>query len=205
MPRNIPRSVDGVPLRLTYIYKIFKTLSLSHGSHDEDLEIQEAGEYVRFLEAHCHNFLSTQYGGDEFWTLSEKECSPFNKFLTPPVRACLRCEKLLTMRNYPSKAKLFTTDGPLPCSKITLECRACCCTYGPCSFSDELGCHFYPAEMRVDVVEVSNVTYVDLELYRWFPPLRLALNLSRVRWYSFDIILQHFEVYSFNIRLILVH
>ena len=54
VPGNIPRSVDGVPLRLTYIYKIFKTLS--HGSHDEDLEIQEVGEYVRVPQSSLPSF-----------------------------------------------------------------------------------------------------------------------------------------------------
>ncbi len=94
---------------------------------------------------------------------------PFNRFLTSPLKMCLRCERSLTMKNYPAKVKVFTMDGPLPCSKITLECRSCSCVYGVCNFSDKLKMHFYPEEMQIELVEVSNVTYLDLELYKWFP------------------------------------
>ena len=170
IPENIPRIVDGIPLRLTYIYKIFNALSTTHC--DANLPIQDVGDYVKFIETHCRSFLSKQDNLDHFWTLTVKEDMPFNKFLTPPLRTCLRCEKLLTMQNYPAKVKIFTTDGPIPCSKITLECRSCSCVYGACNFSDKLGTHFYPKEMQIQLVEVSNVTYLDLELYKWFPALR---------------------------------
>ena len=171
VPNNIHRTIDGIPLRLTYIRKIFNALSSTHCG-DTDLSIEDIGDYVKFIETHCRSFLSKQDNMDDIWTLTKKENIPFNRFLTPPIRTCLRCQKLLTMQNYPAKVKIFTTDGPIPCSKISLECRNCSCVYGVCNFSDKLGTHFYPEEMGVDVVEVSNVTYIDLKSYKWFPSLR---------------------------------
>lgn len=170
VPENIPRVVDGISLRLSYIYKIFSTFSSKHGGTQPTIE--EVGLYVKFMETHCPCFLSKQDHLADFWTLTEKEHTPFNKFLTPPVRTCRRCQGLLTMRNYPAKVKLFTTDGPIPCSKITLECRGCSCVYGVCNFTDKLGTHFYPAETQIEMVEVSNVSYIELKLYKWFPSLR---------------------------------
>ncbi len=95
--------------------------------------------------------------------LTAIESMPFNRFSTLPLKTCLSCERSLTMKNFPAKVKIFTMDGPLPCSKITLECRSCSCVY---DFSDKLKMHFYLEEMQIDLVEVSNVTYLDLELYK---------------------------------------
>ena len=173
VPDNIPRVIDGIQLRLTYIYKIFNALSGTNC--DTNLSIDYVADYVAFIETYCPSFITKkdyQYELDKLWELTAKESMPFNKFVTPPIKTCLRCEKSLTMQNYPAKVKVFTTDGPLPCSKITLECRSCSCVYGVCNFSDKLGMHFYPEEMQIDLVEVSNVTYLDLELYKRFPALR---------------------------------
>ena len=90
IPENIPRIVDGIPLRLTYIYKIFNALSTKHC--DANLSIQDVGDYVKFIKTHCRSFLSKQDNLDHFWTLTVKEDMPFNKFVTPPLRTCLRCE-----------------------------------------------------------------------------------------------------------------
>lgn len=98
----------------------------------------------------------------------------FNKFLTPPVSLCMQCEKKLTIRNNPSKAKLFTLDGPVPCTKDTLECSDCSHVYGICNYDDKVGAHFYPKDFQVNLVEISDVTYIDLKLYKWFPALRLV-------------------------------
>lgn len=100
---------------------------------------------------------------EDLWAVTEKEKHnmPFNKFLTPPVRTCLRCQKFLTMRNYPANVKLFTTEGPIPCSKITLECRSCSCVYRVCNFNEDLGDHLYPTGIDrspIEIIEVSNVT-----------------------------------------------
>ena len=173
VPDNIPPVIDGIQLRLTYIYKIFN--ALSETNCDTGLSVEDVRDYVALIETYCPSFLSKQDCQnklDKLWELTATESMPFNRFLTPPLKMCLRCERSLTMKNYPAKVKVFTTDGPLPCSKITLECRSCPCVYGVCNFSDKLKMHFYPEEMQIDLVEVSNVTYMDLELYKWFPALR---------------------------------
>jgi hypothetical protein len=117
VPNNIHRTIDGIPLRLTYIRKIFNALSSTHCG-DTDLSIEDIGDYVKFIETHCRSFLSKQDNMDDIGTLTKKENIPFNRFLTPPIRTCLRCQKLLTMQNYPAKVKIFTTDGPIRALKF---------------------------------------------------------------------------------------
>ncbi len=177
IPDNIPRLVNSISLRLTYIFNVFNALSPNKNG---GLSIDDVGLYVKLLETYCPTFLTKHDHREDLWALTEKENMPYNRFLTPPVRTCLRCQKLLTMRNYPANVKLFTTEGPIPCSKITLECRNCSCVYRVCNFHDELGNHLYPAEIncsRIEMIEVSNVTYIDLKLYKWFPSLRYPINL----------------------------
>ena len=128
--------------------------------------------YVDILELHCLVFLSKEGHTDSLWELSKPENKPYTKFLTPPVTSCIRCGKLLSMKNYPMNVKLFTTNGLILCPKITFGCRSCSCTYGVYSYVDERGMHLYSQEIKVDIVEVSNVTYIDLNLYKWFPALR---------------------------------
>ena len=155
VPKNIPRIVDDHSLRNVFIHKVFNsTCSTS-------MSIEEVAMYVDILESRCPLFLSKEGNADRLWELSKAENKPYIKFLTPPVTSCIRCGKLLSMKNYPANAKLFTTNGPIPCSKITLECRSCSCTYGVYGYVDERGTHLYSHEIKVDIVEVSNVTYID--------------------------------------------
>lgn len=105
----------------------------------------DAKTYSEFLERYCKNFLSSSIAlGEVLWTLTaEKDCR-YNKFISPPVESCLKCDESLTMHNQPSKAIVHGAAGPLPASKITLECKDCKTTYGICHFSDKNGRHFYP-------------------------------------------------------------
>lgn len=165
--------MDGISLRVVYIHNIFVALySNQHGGSSPKISFEEIAVYVEILETYCPNFLKKL--SLEFWDLTKSENVNFNKFLMPPVKTCLRCSKSLAMRNYPAKVKLFTTEGPLPCSKITLECRNCSCVYGLYNYSDSAGSHYYPAEINIKLVEASNVTYVESKLYKWFPSLRYA-------------------------------
>jgi hypothetical protein len=44
--------------------------------------------------------------------------------------------------------------------------------YGVCNYTDKSGTHFYPHV--VELVEISDVTYMDVKLYKWFPALRFV-------------------------------
>ncbi len=68
---------------------------------------------------------------------------------------------------------MFTLDGSIPCTKVTWNADFAH-VYGVCKYSDESGSHFYPKsdEYDVELIEVSNVTYFDVKLYKWFPSLR---------------------------------
>ena len=172
VPNNIPRIVNGISLRIRFMFKTFESLPLSHLVN---MSISDFQMYVKFVETYCPMFIAAKKPlADHLWKLTQTEDLPFNKFITPPLARCFQCEKDLTVRNNPSRAKVFTLDGPIPCTKITLECRSCSYVYGVCNYSDESGSHFYPKsdEYDVELIEVSNVTYFDAKLYKWFPSLR---------------------------------
>ncbi|CAB4034143.1 Hypothetical predicted protein, partial [Paramuricea clavata] len=148
VPRNICRVVNEKSLRIDYIHKIFTLVSTN-----VNMAIQDVEFYVNIMESYCPSLFLTQDVDDKLLELTKSENMSFIKFLTPPVSACLRCGKSLTMRNYPAKVKLFSVNGPIPCSKITLECRDCSCAYGVCNFSNKEGTHLYPIDTKVNIVE----------------------------------------------------
>ena len=111
---------------------------------------------MTFNETYCPAFISAKKPSvDHLWKLTQKEDLPFNKFIAPPVARCFQCEKDLTIRNNPSKAKLFTLDGPIPCTKVTLECRCCSYVYGVCNYSEKSGSHTCRKRNCVGVGSVS--------------------------------------------------
>ena len=178
VPENITRIENGTSMRFTFVCKIFRALAsnreIASNLKDEEIEL-----LCSFLESYCSEFLNvptltTSTTCQSIWNLTQDEGTYFNGFLTPPVTNCLDCEKLLTMHNKPSKATLFTLEGPVPCTKITLECRDCSVRYGIAKFfrSCEPGSRFYPNEYSIDVIEVSNVTYINRKLYDLIPSLR---------------------------------
>lgn len=87
---------------------------------------------VNFMESNCVQFLSMGEPLEEnnLWEISERSEYHLTKFLAPPVSTCLSCEGNLTMHNWPTRARLFSLEGPVPASKITLECRNCKISYG---------------------------------------------------------------------------
>lgn len=131
--------------------------------------------YVQFLEKYCNQFCSTNHGqlfSDYVWEANDKD-NRFSKFVVPPVDSCVSCGKLLTMHNMPTKAVVYGISGPEPASKVTLECRHCHIHYGISNYLDQTGTgrHFYSAQLRNDLIEISNVTYMEKALYRWIPSL----------------------------------
>ncbi|CAB4011283.1 Hypothetical predicted protein [Paramuricea clavata] len=180
VPENITRNENGKSMRFIFVCKIFRALASNHGIAST-LKDQQIELLCQFLELYCPDFV-TSPGHQSIWSLTQDEGIYFNKFLTPPVTNCLGCDKLLTMHNRPSKATLFTLKGPVPCSKVILECRDCSARYGIAKFTrgNDLGSCFYPQESAIDVIEVSNVTYMGLELDGWIP------SLSNHCWVSFS-------------------
>ena len=173
VPDNITRVLNKIPLRTTLILKIFNSMA-SPGSECENITIDDLSLYIKFAETYCSSFLKVKESDDHLWKLTGSEELVFNKFVTPPVSQCLQCDKKLSVRGNPSKAILFTLDGPVPCTKVTLECRECFHVYGVCNHRNESGTRFYPKDFNIELVEVSNVTYFHLQLYKWFPSLRLV-------------------------------
>ena len=155
VPNNIPCIVNGISLRLSFIFKIFKSLL---SQHSDNMSMADFQMYVTFIETYSPAFVSAKKPSVAHLSkLTQKEDLPFNNFIAPPVARCFQCEKDLTIRNNPSKAKLFTLDGPIPCTKVTLECRCCSYVYGVCNYSEKSGSHFYPKsdEYDIDLIEVK--------------------------------------------------
>ena len=155
----------GAPIRFTFMADIMR----KKGFMLSPLEVQQ---YVLMLEVYCPNFLSSVLDfTDALWMLTEESSYRYNKFIAPPVETCLKCENALSMHNLPSKAVVYGATGPLPASKITLECRRCKINYGVGNFADDSGHHLYPKNMESLLIEGSNVTYMDRRLYKWIPSL----------------------------------
>lgn len=132
----------------------------------------EVRRYLELLEQFCKTFLSSCLElGEIPWKLTEEKDCRFNKFISPPVECCLKCDESLIMHNRPTNPIVYGATGPLPASKVTLECKACKITYGVGHFSDESGRHFYPKEIQLPLIEASNVTYMDKNFYNWIPSL----------------------------------
>lgn len=164
------REFQSFPLRTVLIHKIF-TACCSSRSLDS---LADVHLYLSFLEKHCTEFLSSPevLPHDKLWKLCENGGYHYTKCLSPPLKSCLNCGEGITMHNPPSKAKLFTLEGPIPASKITLECKGCKISYGITKFTDSTGAHFYPKSISSEVIEMTNASYMTEELYRWIPSLR---------------------------------
>lgn len=87
---------------------------------------------VNSMESYCVQFLSMgePLEQNKLLEISKRSKYRLTKFLAPPVRTCLCCEGNLTMHNWPTRARLFSLEGPVPASKIALECRNCKISYG---------------------------------------------------------------------------
>ena len=71
-----------------------------------------------------------------------------------------------------TRARLFSLGGPVPASKITLECRNCKISYGIARYAHDGKSHYYPKTFTGGIIEVSNTTYMSERLYKWIPSLR---------------------------------
>lgn len=152
---------SNVCIRISLISQMLESIGIR-------LPVSELQHYISYLEWYCPTFLSNKFGvlPIKVFDLSKTN---HNTFLAPPVTSCLSCGKNLQMHNPPSKAIVFGINGPLPSTKVTLECRDCQVRYGISKYADAKGQHYYPK--TASVIEVSNVTYIEESLYKWIPSL----------------------------------
>ena len=163
------------------------------------MSIDELSLYIKFMETYCAVFLDETESDDHLWELTKTEEVVYNKFLSPPVSICILCDKALTIRNNPSKAKLFTLNGPVPCTKIMLECRGSAHVYGVCNYTDKSGTRFYQHD--VGIIGISDVSYMDAGIYKWLPALRcVCFSIVFTNTYSVDFlnnVLNLFDILHF--------
>ena len=163
------KDFQGFSLRSVIIHEIMATCA-----SECCLTLSDVYFYVSFLERHCPKFISTSefLPKDKLWKLCDGCRYRYAKFLSPPLQCCLNCSEGVTMHNPPSNPTLFTLEGPIPASKITLECKDCGISYGIGRYADKTGLQYYPKSVAVDLIEVTNTTYMSPYLYRWLPSLR---------------------------------
>ena len=164
-PYNQVGHKDFGSLRLYVIHKLMEKTGLA--LLKADLEV-----YVQLVETYCGSLVAAEtdrYFNESLWSLTEEEDFYFNSFMCCPVKECLSCGLSLSLSNKPSKATVFTLDGPTPSTKLVLRCRECDMAYGIRSYKDRAGEHLYDKSLGVKVIEVSNVTYIDQVLYEWIP------------------------------------
>ena len=160
---NMKSRAANAPLRFSLVSEILAADGIS-------MDSGEVQQYAEILQRYCPYFC--QFGfdlSDTLWKLTSEGKFRFNKFISPPVELCLSCHGHLTMHRQPTNAIVYGNTGPVPASKIALECRNCNMTYGIGSYSDGRGKHLYPEPHGL--IEVSNKTYVDRKLYEWIPSL----------------------------------
>ena len=160
---NMKSRGENEPLRFRLVSEILAAYGIA-------LDAGGVRQYAEILQRFCPSFCQFRFDmSDTLWKLTEERKFRFNKFITPPVESCLSCHGNLTMHRQPTNAVVYGSTGPLPASKITLECRSCDLKYGIGSYSDDCGKHLYHEPHSF--IEVSNQTYVDRNLYKWIPSL----------------------------------
>lgn len=160
---NMKSRADNEPLRFCLVSKILAADGIA-------LDATDVKQLADILRRYCPCFCQFTFDmSATLWKLTSEGKHRFNKFITPLVESCLSCHGSLTMHRPPTNAVVYRDSGPLPASKITLECRSCNMKYGIGSYTDESGKHLY--EEPHSYIEVSNQTYVDRNLYKWIPSL----------------------------------
>ena len=158
-------------LRSTIITEIVNSLCPTR-----TLLAHQVDEIIRFIEESVPDI---RLNGSHVFEkalqcLSENRELNYGAFIAPTVKECLTCSSLLSVPNPPSKCMLFTVAGPKAGSKITLRCQNCKVSYGRGMLSHSNTTYsYYPEDITVkdDLVEVSNVVYMEKRLYNWIPAL----------------------------------
>ena len=116
-------------------------------------------------------YLWSQHFKESLWSSTEEADFCINSIMCCPVKECLSYGLNLSLSNKPSKATVFSLDGPTHSTKLVLRCQESDMTYGIGSYKDRAGEHLYDKSLGVKVIEVNNVTYIEQVLYEWIPSL----------------------------------
>ena len=176
VPNNIVSQPRGcaVGLRTALIHQV---LSRSQPLPFATMAEKDLDSYLTFFERHCRQFIdSNSLNKEHIFSAFQKASDGLlaSMFLSPPVNSCLSCDGGLTMHNSPSSARLYGMSGPVAVSKVTLECKHCDIKYGITKYTSKDGSRYYPKHVadNITVVEVTNCTYMHVDLYMWIPSLR---------------------------------
>ncbi len=145
---------------------------------EKHLSLSVVHEIVKCVEVFVPelNVLETQRTRfkDALASLNGKVGINYDGFIAPPVENCTLCGTALTAPNALSSCTLFTMDGPKPCTKLSPRCQGCKVSYGRSMTHHSSGnAFYYPKEIikKDNLVEVTNVVYMEKKLYKWIPSL----------------------------------
>lgn len=119
VPRTYSATAKGESTSIRFM--LISDIMNKKGFSASVIEVQK---FAQLLEQFCKKFLSSSLElGEILWKLTEERDCCFNKFISPPVECCLKCDDSLLTHNQPTKAIVYGATGPLPATKITLECK----------------------------------------------------------------------------------
>ncbi|CAB3985836.1 Hypothetical predicted protein [Paramuricea clavata] len=169
---------------------------------EKHLSLPVVDEMVKYIEEFVPelNVLETQQTRfeDALSSLNGKDGVNYGGFIAPPVEDCMLRGTVLTSPNALSSCTLYTVNGPKPCTNLSLRCQGCKVSYGRSMTHYSSGnASYYPKEIirKDNLVEVTNVVYMEKKLYRWIPSL---INHCFVSFEDFSI--SYNEVYCEEIK-----
>lgn len=104
---------------------------------------------------------------DFLWEFMGEGSYYYNRFIVLLVELCLYCDNVLVMNNMFFKVIVYGIIGFLLVMKVMFCCNWCKISYGILFFFDEKGKYLYFKKYEFFLVEVSNVIYVEKNLYKW--------------------------------------
>ena len=155
-------AVNNLPANLTEAQQTsYIETSLQSCSNLADMQPTELDTLVK-ISRKCLT------DGDSFAKVCTKIATQECTVLSPPVQACLECDRRL-VSYHTANVKYYTTSGVKKVEKITLRCQHCRILYNYSQFGDksESGFRFYPSDCKPAAIEVSDTVYFHRDLLEW--------------------------------------
>lgn len=169
--------------RVPIVTKIVNKVLEQNGR--DRLNEAQCSSFMSLLQLNCKQYSQRKVHPDAY----DKELQCFlhehktghNAFLGPPTKHCLNstCDRhQLSTYSAPTNVTVFTANGPRPATKLVLKCSKCNTNYGYSKYGNKLitGERYY-AESR-QLVEASDVVFVDRSLHQLFASLRYVFSIS---------------------------
>lgn len=149
--------------------------SLLNGAFTE----QKCLVYIQLLEKVTKMTTSLEPSDMEATGNARNSVPVIKKFLSPPVDRCINetCSSKgsLVINHAPTTVSVYTLGGPEVGLKYSLKCRSCCYIYNYSMYGKKksIGEMYYKSAR--ELVEVSDTTYCERELFQFYSSLRYEI------------------------------